>query len=290
MAVTTYTPSANKIVHWTGVDFNSRPSRFAPIHLVQYDQKLPIIAVNLYNDGQAYVLPSGVEANILVGKRDNTFVSNPALGCNTARNVLYFEATYQMLYYDGVLKPVVELKLSSDNIASSSAITLIVDRNPIQEDAKESSNEYKSAELAADRAAQAQAQAQASANAAKASQNAAKTSETNAAVSEGNARDYAITGVELKSTLMSSTSVQERLIDNTGDPILDSNGGEINGANVQLVNYSEFDNVQNQLSVVQNRNSALEERVAELESFIALFGGEATVRTLIDLGVIAPTA
>lgn len=183
MAVSVYTPPANRIIHRTGVDFGSlRPSSFQPVHLVQYDQRLPIVAVSLYKDGEIYTIPNEVRAsNVLVEKRDGTFVSNPVLGCNTERNVLYFEATYQMLYFEGVIKPILEIIIADDDYAGSSAITMIVDRNPVQESAKESSNEYKSVW-------QFMMDARRSRDEAKKSEINAKDSETRAAVSAKNAK------------------------------------------------------------------------------------------------------
>ena len=67
MALQTYSPPSTKIVHTTAVDFTSRPSIFKPVHLAQYDDKLPVVAVSLYNNGQEYVLPPGADANIRLG-------------------------------------------------------------------------------------------------------------------------------------------------------------------------------------------------------------------------------
>ena len=45
-----YTPDSNRVVHYTYADMTARQI-VRPVHLVQYDQGLPIIAVKLYNDG-----------------------------------------------------------------------------------------------------------------------------------------------------------------------------------------------------------------------------------------------
>lgn len=143
MAIEVYTPDENRIVHTTSVDFNLRPSIFKPVHLVQYDNQLPIIAVTLYNNGQPYVIPSDLSANIRLGKKDRKFVFNPALGCNQDRTMLYFEVTTQMVTDEGKLYPIVELA-SADKIAGSSPICVIVEKNPVQDDYIESSDEGKS--------------------------------------------------------------------------------------------------------------------------------------------------
>lgn len=176
MALTTYNPDANKIVHTTGVDFNSRPSIFKPVHIVQYDNRTPILAVSMYNDGVEYAAPGTASANIRLRKRDGTVVSNPALGCSSDRKIVYFEITIQMVAEYGPTKPIVELYIG-ENVAGSSAINMIVDKNPIQEGDVESTDEFKSLDSYV--------------NDAKASASAAKTSENNAKTSENNAKTHA---------------------------------------------------------------------------------------------------
>lgn len=271
MAVSIYTPPSTKIVHWTGVDFVSRPSAFPPIHLVQYDRKLPIIAVNLYNNGKSYSIPSNVSVNVLVEKKDGTFVSNPVLGCNSDRTVVYFEATYQMLYYFGTIKPVIELKMSDNEVGSSSAITVIVDRNPVQEKGKESSNEYKSIEQFVNQALDAKNQAinaknqtidiknQAAsyANSANQSKNSAAQFASNAFVSEQNAKDYLMT--------IEAMSIMDPAIitDSDGNPITDSNGNNILGV-YQFATSEEIRNILYQISVLSNKSQILDQKLTHL--------------------------
>lgn len=146
MAITTYTIPAEKIVHNTSVDFSSRFSIINPIHIVQYDNSLPIISVELKNDNKTYVLPTDIEVWIRWKKQDNTFVRKQALGCNSERNTAYFEITQQMVMQYGLFKPVVELiipSVSSDpSVASSGYFSVLVDRNPIQNGDVESMTEY----------------------------------------------------------------------------------------------------------------------------------------------------
>ena len=93
MGLQLYEPTG--ISHPTSVDFSKR-SINQPVHLVQYDKSLPILAVSLYNNGQLYPLPDDAIASIRLGKPDKTFVYNRALGCNSNRTVVYFEVTQQM--------------------------------------------------------------------------------------------------------------------------------------------------------------------------------------------------
>ena len=184
-----YNPDGKKIIHTTGIDFNARPSIFKPVHIVQYDVTIPIIAVELYNNGNEYAAPSGASANIRFRKKGGTVVYNPALGCSSDRKIIYFEVTRQMVADYGDFKPIVEMKIG-ENVAGSSAITVIVDKNPIQDGDIESSDEYtalneyvEAAQNSADAAAASQAAAKTSENNAKNSASQAATSASNAASS-----------------------------------------------------------------------------------------------------------
>lgn len=150
MSTTTYTPPSNRIIHNTSVDFSSRHIG-RPIHLVQYDDRLPIVSISLYLDNQPYFLSKNANASIRLGKPDNTFVYNPAIGCNEDRNVLYFEVTVQMVTNYGELFPIIEIE-ESGLIANSSSISFMIDRNPIQNGMIESTVEYKTVQMFADEA------------------------------------------------------------------------------------------------------------------------------------------
>ena len=139
MGVSNYTPTG--ISHATSVDFSKR-SVNQPVHIVQYDRSLPILAVSLYNNGQLYRLSEDMEVSIRLGKPDRTFVCNKALGCDSTRTIVYFEITQQMSLFDGEYYPVIEI-MDGDKIANSSTIYLVVDRNPVQHDYIESTVEYK---------------------------------------------------------------------------------------------------------------------------------------------------
>ena len=139
MGVSNYTPTG--ISHATSVDFSKR-SVNQPVHIVQYDRSLPILAVSLYNNGQLYRLSEDMEVSIRLGKPDRTFVYNKALGCDSTRTIVYFEITQQMSLFDGEYYPVIEI-MDGDKIANSSTIYLVVDRNPVQHDYIESTVEHK---------------------------------------------------------------------------------------------------------------------------------------------------
>ncbi|MCM1179413.1 MAG: hypothetical protein NC347_04095 [Clostridium sp.] len=189
MSVSTYTPDSTKILHTAYADFVSRQIG-RTIHVVQYDDSLPLLAVKLFSDGQPYTIPSNAEISIKLGKSDGKFVYNPALGCDSARHTAYFEITYQMVVLAETVSPIIEVRIGS-SIAASSSIGIIIDRNPIQREDIESTSEWKVIEQAIDyskEAVSAAASASASRSAAAASEsnalayrNAAQTAATNAA-------------------------------------------------------------------------------------------------------------
>ena len=118
MAINNYTPTG--IVHEVAVDFRKR-SVPKPVHVVQYDDTLPIMAVSLSVGGQPYNLSTTASANLRFGKPDHTFNIIESLGCNASREVLYFPVTAQMTLFFGSFMPVVEI-IDGGKLANSSPI------------------------------------------------------------------------------------------------------------------------------------------------------------------------
>lgn len=177
MSITTYAPDASRVVHKTSVDFIKRPVQEI-IHLVQYDRSLPIIAVSLNQNGDEITLDESAIVMIRWGKKDHTYVYNTALGCDVAKHVVYFEVTDQMVLYEGLLNPTVEITVANKS-ANSASIPVLIERNPIQEDDVESEPSTNLLEQVIDAASSASTSA-----------TAAKTSETNAANSATEAKTY----------------------------------------------------------------------------------------------------
>lgn len=137
----TYVPDmSSRIVHYTSVDFTRRTVQ-TPIHLVQYDSSLPIIAITLMEGTNAYSLPADGVAELRYGKNDYTFVIADALGQSADGTIVYFEITYQMTVESGEHHPVVSIWVD-DKIAASSTINIIIDRNPVQNEQIESLTDY----------------------------------------------------------------------------------------------------------------------------------------------------
>lgn len=140
-AVQEITIDSNRILHHTEADLVERRLPNV-IRIVQYDT-LPVIAVDLKAGGVNYTLPSGAACNIRIKKPDDTVVYNPALGCDNTRKLVYFEVTQQMATVAGELAATVEV-ITSGKVAGTSPLRIIVDRNPVSEDAIESGDEFKS--------------------------------------------------------------------------------------------------------------------------------------------------
>lgn len=183
----TYTPDSSRTVRYTSTDLSDRTiSR--PIHLMQYDAKIPILAVALYNEGEQYTLPTTItNINIRLGKPDGTFAFNPALGISSDRHTIYFEITQQMTLVPGSAIATVEIGIDSE-VVQTGYVYIKIDINPVQQSTIESTNEFKSmkeyTDIAKDAAEHSEKASEISINSANNAANSAsnaKTSETNAA-------------------------------------------------------------------------------------------------------------
>lgn len=154
MAAANYSPPATALIKATRADFDRRDV-VQPVHLVQYDDTLPVLAVNLYKGGQPWALPAGADVNLRMDKKDGHYVYNPALGVSSDRATVYLAVTAQMTTGCGTFAPVVEV-LAGGGVAGMAALRLEIDRNPVQEGMIESTDEYKTVQaLAAEVAANA---------------------------------------------------------------------------------------------------------------------------------------
>lgn len=199
MALTTYTPDPDRIVHTTQVDFVDRDRLGTPVYLVQGDGSLPIVAVEMYKNGQPYAVPDTASGNVRWKKPspDTHFVYNPLLGLNADRTVAYFEVTRQMSTNYGQVPAILEILVGLDN-AGSSPLPIFIDKNPVQEGDIQSTEEVKSLLayvdlVAASAAAAKESETNAGESAEQAADSAAeaKKSETNASESAKQAADSA---------------------------------------------------------------------------------------------------
>lgn len=154
MAAANYSPPETALIKATRADFDRRDV-VQPVHLVQYDDTLPVLAVALYKGGQPWTLPTGADVNLRMDKKDGHYVYNPALGVSSDRATVYLAVTAQMTTGYGTFAPVVEV-LAGGGVAGMAALRLDIDRNPVQEGMIESTDEYKTVQaLAAEVAANA---------------------------------------------------------------------------------------------------------------------------------------
>lgn len=154
MAAANYSPPTAALIKATRADFDRRDV-VQPVHLVQYDDTLPVLAVALYKGGQPWTLPTGADVNLRMDKKDGHYVYNPALGVSSDRTTVYLAVTAQMTTGCGTFAPVVEV-LAGGGVAGMAALRLEIDRNPVQDGMIESTDEYKTVQaLAAEVAANA---------------------------------------------------------------------------------------------------------------------------------------
>lgn len=160
-AVEVITIPSDRIVHHTEADLIDRRIPKV-IRLVQYDDTLPIIAVDLKAGGVNYALPSNAACNIRVKKTDGTVIYNPAIGCDSTRSVAYFEATRQMCGVPGELQTVLEV-IVIGKVAGTSPLRIVVEENPVKDDDYESESETQTIIALVGEAEQARDDAQAAA-------------------------------------------------------------------------------------------------------------------------------
>lgn len=140
MALSVYTPTG--IVHETSVDFTKRVLT-EPVHLVQYDESLPVVAVTCLDAGQYMTLTALDTVSIRMDKGDGTFIYNPALGMSADGHIVYIQITLQMTANYGRFEPVIEL-LRNGGYGASSPIPLFIDANPVPNSEIQSTSQWES--------------------------------------------------------------------------------------------------------------------------------------------------
>lgn len=211
-------------MHYAAVDFVSRAIP-RPIHIVQYDNSLPVIVVSLYKDGQVYTIPEGSIVNFRWGKPDGNIVYNHALGWNEDMTMVYVEVDQQMAAAYGKAEMVIEILRDERNevkFAQSSALTVSIDRNPVQNANIKSTSEAEAIYEFVLECRRLASEAKVSAsNANLSEQNAAQysdmaaTSETNAKTSETNAEKYAVSASYSSSSAKSDADRAKEYADNS---------------------------------------------------------------------------
>ena len=109
-----------------------------PLRLVQYDETLPVAAVQLTYQNQPYTPPNGAELNVRMGKPDGTTVYNPCLGMDSS-GIVYFAFTQQMTIVAGAGTLTVEV--TDSGVKNSAPIIAEIRPNPVPEGAIASTDE-----------------------------------------------------------------------------------------------------------------------------------------------------
>lgn len=145
-AVPQQTPPQDAILHPAQVYFLSRRLP-GIVHLVQYDQSLPYLAVELYEGDEPYTVPDGAAVNFRMAKPvpSNKKVYNPAYGLSADRHTVYIAVTPQMTVVAGCTNPVIEVVVDG-GVACTGTLRLEIDPNPVQESDLIDTDEYKTLE------------------------------------------------------------------------------------------------------------------------------------------------
>ena len=134
-------PPENSIVHSTSVSLTNR-SPSEPVHLVQYDDTLPMVEVSLTSNSQPYTVPSDAAVNVRLTKPDGHYVYDPAYGVSDDGQTVYIAVTVQMTAVSGKVSPIIEVVVNG-TVAGTGFFVLDIDPNPIPEDAIEPTDEFK---------------------------------------------------------------------------------------------------------------------------------------------------
>lgn len=128
----TYVENKSDIIHETTVDFVSRPCS-QDIHIMQYDDSLPMCKVYLNINYTEYVTPLELDARIIIIKSVINKIKKPILGFNEDRTAVYFQIDSDISNEYGSCIMYLELYEGDTAIACSSPIKLVIDKNPKQE-------------------------------------------------------------------------------------------------------------------------------------------------------------
>lgn len=209
MATGTYNPSSTDILHKVEVDLVTRRAITDPVHLVQYDDKLPVLEVSLFSGDTPYACPGDATVSVRYEKPDGKVVYNPVLGWDSSRSKIYVQVTVQMTTAFGDANAILEIA-SGSRIGGTANFLVIVERNPVQEGAIESTDEMINLQVFVAQAENAASRASSSASAAAGSANTAR-SEANrshdesvksatSAADSASARDRSITSANTAKT------------------------------------------------------------------------------------------
>lgn len=143
MSLQNYTPEEGKILHKIKVDLANNNFDLNNIILTQYDETLPLIVVDVYNNSERFTLnPDTQQYKLIWTRPDGSAASIDALGISSDCHTLYFAVSKQLTFFHGDLILVLDILEQSQNQndepevlnrVASSYINLKIKRNPVQE-------------------------------------------------------------------------------------------------------------------------------------------------------------
>lgn len=180
-----YTPPGTSIIHpiTASLVAGERPG---VVHITQYDQTLPIIAVRLMGNNVPYAVPAGAAVNFRARKPDGKYIYNPALGISEDGSTAYIAVTPQTAAAAGKMRAVIEIVLDGA-IAATANFCIEIAANPVPQDAIDSQDEYLTIQDLMQQAREAAAAAKESETAAADSASASATSAAESQTSAQNA-------------------------------------------------------------------------------------------------------
>lgn len=199
-----YAPEDERVVQDLTVSVDGRD--VPPVaHLVQYDDTLPVVAVRLTKGGRPYTVPEEAAVNIRMRKPDGNVAYNPALGVSEDRQIAYIGITQQMTAAYGKAAAVIEIV--KDGVLGTAPLEIYIDRNPVPEEAIESTDEFKTVQEMAE---EAQKSAEAAESARKQSE-AAKDAAQKAQTAAEGARDESVAAKEASETAQGKAEAAAKL-------------------------------------------------------------------------------
>lgn len=216
MATGSYSPSTNDILHNIDLDLVNRSQVVEPLHLVQNDKTLPVLAASLFKNGVTYSCPSGSTVSIRWEKPDNKIVYIPVSGWDSSRHIVYIKTTYQMTSVYGQARAVFEIVMG-DSVVQTEPFLIFIDRNPVQDSSMESTDEIQSLQAYVDAAAASANQAKTYRDNAGTYANSARSSASEASSSKTQASSYANNASSSASSALSSKNAAASSASEAGD-------------------------------------------------------------------------
>lgn len=128
---------SDRIIHETAVDVGDARKVVSSIHIVQYDSNLPIIAVKLYKNGNPYTIPNTfTDIKVRWRSPNYHFIIADILGCNSDKNIVYFEVKPEMTTKFGNIMCNLQVTKEVNNetyIGGSASMPIIIEQNPVLE-------------------------------------------------------------------------------------------------------------------------------------------------------------